>query len=64
MTTRQPIIYTHIERDNRLKWHPVVVIKQGGLEVRSMTGLKGYWNKIEAQKAAVAEATRLTEGRS
>lgn len=58
----QATVYTHIERDNRLRWHPVIVIKLRGMEVRSMTGLKGYYSKQEAEQAAVNEAARLERG--
>lgn len=63
MTTPQGTIYTHIERDNRLRWHPVIVVKQRGVQVFAATSLKGYYDAAQAAQAGEREAKRLEKGR-
>lgn len=63
MTTPQGIIYTHVERDPHLRWHPVIVIKQRGMQVFAATGLQGYMSREQAEREAAKEAQRLEKGR-
>lgn len=60
--TPQGTIYTHVERDNRLHWHPVIVIKARGVQVWAATGLQGYMSVADAAKAGQREAERLEKG--
>lgn len=55
-------IYTSVERDNRLFWHPVIEIRQRGRWVRTITGLRGYFNRQQAEREAAKEAQRLEKG--
>ena len=61
--TPQGTVYTHIERDNRLQWHPVVVIKLRGQQVFAATSLQGYMNATKAAQAGEREARRLEKGK-
>lgn len=65
MTANPPqgVIYASIERDNRHRWHPVIEIRVRGQQVTAMTGLQGYPTRVQAEKAASAEARRLEKGR-
>ena len=62
MKTEQATIYTHIERDNRYHWHPVIVIKHRGMQVFAATSLRGYIDPAKAVQAATVEAKRLEKG--
>lgn len=56
-------IYTSVERDNRLLWHPVIEIRQRGTWVRTIVALKGCQSRQDAERAAAREAQRLEKGR-
>lgn len=57
-------IYTSVERDNRLRWHPVIEIRVRGQWVRTITGLQGYYDRQQAEKEAAREAQRLEKGQT
>lgn len=63
MNAPQGTVYTHIERDNRLKWHPVIVVKMRGEQVFAATSLQGYMDATQAQAAGEREAERLAKGK-
>lgn len=63
MTTPQGTIYAHIERDNRLRWHPVIVVKIRGQQVFAATSLQGYMDATKAAQAGEREAERLGKGK-
>lgn len=59
----QAVIYTYIERDPRLRWHPVIVIKRRGLQIFAATSLQGFWSAEQAAQAGEREAKRLEKGK-
>lgn len=63
MTTKPAaLIYTSVERDSRLFWHPVIEIRERGQQIRIMTALQGYYSRQQAEREAAREAQRLERG--
>lgn len=53
------IIHTHIERDRRKLWHPVLELRHRGRVIYALTFVKGYVMRGKAADVAAQEMVHV-----
>jgi len=64
MTTknRPSIIHNSIERDSRLKWHPIIEVRHKGVLIYAVGAVKGWMIAAQAAAAGMRETEAILRG--
>lgn len=61
MKPHPPVLHNSIERDNKLKWHPVIELRHKGVLIYAIASVKGYIQPGIAAQHGLQDVKALLE---